>query len=93
VDKKLCKQIVSIIKDVNDMTIATVRDDGFPQATTVSYVNGRLDIYFMTHENKQKPRKIARNQKLFADKKPSAADYLSLSIARVYFPLRARPFN
>ncbi len=43
-DQALRKQIISIIDDVQDMTIATVRDDGYPQATTVSYVNDGLTI-------------------------------------------------
>src|ERR1700731_3853356 len=30
----------------NDMTIATVREDGYPQATAVSYVNDGLAVYF-----------------------------------------------
>ena len=63
-NKELRDQIVSIIDDVNDMTIATVREDGFPQATTVSYVNDGLTIYFMTAEDAQKAKNIARNGKV-----------------------------
>lgn len=63
-DKELRDQIVSIIDDVDDMTIATMREDGFPQATTVSYVNDGLDIYFMTTEEAQKAKNIARNNKV-----------------------------
>ncbi len=63
-DKALRDQIISIIDDVQDMTIATVRDDGYPQATTVSYVNDGLTIYFGTDEDSQKARNIARNNKI-----------------------------
>lgn len=63
-DEKLRDRIVSIIDDVDDMTIATVREDGFPQATTVSYVNDGLSIYFMTPVQAQKARNIARNNKV-----------------------------
>ena len=63
-DKQLRDQIVSIIDDVNDMTIATVREDGFPQATTVSYVNDGFTIYFMTAEDAQKAQNIRRNGKV-----------------------------
>jgi len=63
-DKKLREQIISIIDDVNDMTIATVREDGFPQATTVSYINDGLTIYFMTPADAQKAQNIARNNKV-----------------------------
>ncbi len=42
----LKQEIVSILDSANDMTIATVRDDGYPQATTVSHVNHGFTIYF-----------------------------------------------
>lgn len=57
-------QIVSIIDDVDDMTIATIREDGFPQATTVSYVNEKTTIYFGCDANSQKAKNIARNGKV-----------------------------
>jgi nitroimidazol reductase NimA-like FMN-containing flavoprotein (pyridoxamine 5'-phosphate oxidase superfamily) len=58
------KQIVSIIDDVDDMTIATVRDDLYPQATTVSYVNEGLTIFFGTSPDSQKVRNLAKNDRV-----------------------------
>lgn len=46
------------------MTIATIRDDGFPQATTVSYVSDGTSIYFGCDPNSQKARNISRNNKV-----------------------------
>ena len=46
------------------MTIATIRQDGYPQATTVSYANDGLDIYFGCSEDSQKARNISRNGKV-----------------------------
>lgn len=63
-DKALRDQIVSIIDDVQDMTIATIREDGYPQATTVSYVNDGLTIYFGTAADSQKAKNIARSNKV-----------------------------
>lgn len=63
-DESRRKQIVSIIDDVDDMTIATVRDDGYPQATTVSYVNDGLKIYFGTAADSQKAGNIAKNNRV-----------------------------
>ena len=63
-NEKLLEQIIGIINDVNDMTIATVRADGFPQATTVSYMNDGLSIYFITPANSQKAANIAANNKV-----------------------------
>ena len=63
-DNATRNQIISIIDDVDDLTIATVRNDGFPQATTVSYVNDGLTIYFGTASDSQKARNIASNNKV-----------------------------
>lgn len=63
-DAKLSDQIVSIIDEVDDMTIATVREDGFPQATTVSYISDGPVIYFVTSADAQKARNIERNSKV-----------------------------
>ena len=63
-DKTKRKQIVSIIDDVNDMTIATLRPDLYPQATTVSYVNDGLTIYFGTSPDSQKARNLAWSNKV-----------------------------
>ena len=46
------------------MTLATVRKDGDPQATTVSYVNDGLNIYFGCAANSHKARNLARDSKV-----------------------------
>jgi nitroimidazol reductase NimA-like FMN-containing flavoprotein (pyridoxamine 5'-phosphate oxidase superfamily) len=53
-DPRLKQEILSILDEANDMTIATVRKDGYPQATTVSYINDGLKIYFGCAANSQK---------------------------------------
>jgi len=63
-DKAKRAQIVSIIDDVNDMTVATLRPDLYPQATTVSYVNDGLTIYFGTSPDSQKAKNLAWNNKV-----------------------------
>jgi len=61
---ELTEEIISILNDANDMTIATVREDGYPQATTVSYVNDGLKIYFGCAAESQKAQNLARNSKV-----------------------------
>ncbi|NBJ13099.1 pyridoxamine 5'-phosphate oxidase family protein [Microvirga arsenatis] len=58
------EEILSILHSANDMTIATVRGDGYPHATTVSYAHDGLDIYFGCAEGSQKSRNIGRNDKV-----------------------------
>ena len=63
-DQALRKKIVDILSHSNDMTIATVREDGYPPATTVSFVSDGLTIYFVTGAHAQKATNIARNEKV-----------------------------
>jgi len=63
-DAALKQEIVSILNEANDLTIATIREDGYPQATTVSYVNDGLIIYFGCAAESQKAKNIARSDKV-----------------------------
>ena len=62
-DPGLKQEIISILDDANDMTIATVREDGYPRATTVSYVTDGLMIYFGCAANSQKAKNLSPNSK------------------------------
>ena len=50
--------ILDVIESRNDLTIATLRADGFPQANTVSYAADGLVLYFGTGRDSQKVRNI-----------------------------------
>jgi nitroimidazol reductase NimA-like FMN-containing flavoprotein (pyridoxamine 5'-phosphate oxidase superfamily) len=63
-DPTLEQEIVSILNEANDLTIATVREDGYPQATTVSYVNDGLTIYFGCAARSQKAKNIGHSAKV-----------------------------
>ena len=63
-DPLLNEEIISILHDASDLTIATVREDGYPQATTVSYVNDGLKIYFGCSEESQKAKNLAHTSKV-----------------------------
>ena len=58
------KRIQEVLDHSDDMTIATVREDGYPQATTVSFVNDGLTIYFGCDVASQKVRNIQRCDKV-----------------------------
>jgi len=64
VDPGLRQEILSILEGANDMTIATTREDGYPHATTVSYVSDGLAIYFGCAAESQKSINIARSDKV-----------------------------
>ena len=53
-----------LIKTHDKMTIATLRANGFPQATTVNYVNEGLVIYFGCSARSQKVNNIERDDRV-----------------------------
>ncbi|MGD2131382.1 MAG: pyridoxamine 5'-phosphate oxidase family protein [Maricaulaceae bacterium] len=57
-------KVLEIMDSHPDMTIATVRSDGFPQATTVSFVHDGLTLYFGCNPVSQKARNIDREAKV-----------------------------
>ena len=63
-DPALREEILSVLKDASDMTIATIRPDGYPQATTVSYVSDGLTLYFGCAAESQKAQNIVYNDKV-----------------------------
>jgi len=58
------QQIASVLGVANDLAIATVRPDGWPQVTTVSYVADGTRIYFGTWSKSQKAQNIARDPRV-----------------------------
>ena len=70
--------ILDILSTQNDMTIATLREDEYPQATTVSYVSDGLDIYFGCWSRSQKAKNIARHNKVSLTVTPSYSDWNSI---------------
>ena len=56
--------ILNILDQARDLTIATNRADGWPQATTVSFVHDGLLIYFGVGAEGQKAKNIARDKRV-----------------------------
>lgn len=56
--------ILEIIATGQDMTVATVRPDGAPQATTVSYASDGLRIFFGCGEGSQKAQNLAHEPRV-----------------------------
>jgi general stress protein 26 len=57
-------QIVAIMNAASDLTIATTRADGYPQATTVSFASDGLALYFGTWTKSQKAQNLARDNRV-----------------------------
>ena len=63
-DENLLEKIKTILANGKDMSVSTLREDGFPQTTTVSYVSDGPTIYFGCDPTSQKARNITRNGKV-----------------------------
>src|SRR6516164_6366167 len=60
-DDNLRSTILELLDQHRLMTIATNRPDGWPQATTVGYVNDDLTLYFLCSPQSQKAANLARD--------------------------------
>lgn len=58
------KFILKQLKQHDNMSLATVRADGYPQATTVGYANDGLELYFCCDRASQKVRNLKRSPKV-----------------------------
>jgi nitroimidazol reductase NimA-like FMN-containing flavoprotein (pyridoxamine 5'-phosphate oxidase superfamily) len=63
-DPQIRSHILSILDRHRNMTIATLRPDGWPQATTVGYANDGLTLYFLCGLDSQKARNLARDDRV-----------------------------
>jgi general stress protein 26 len=57
-DVKIKRFILGIVTSEHDLTLATIRPDGYPQANTVSYANDGLVLYFGTMRDSQKLKNL-----------------------------------
>lgn len=56
--------ILDILAKAVDITVATNRQDGWPQATTVSFVSDGLTLYFGTGSKSQKAANISKDSRV-----------------------------
>ena len=63
-DSKIRTKILTLLDQHRIMTIATLRPDGWPQATTVGYANEGLTLYFLCLRDSQKAANLARDDRV-----------------------------
>lgn len=63
-DDTLRRKILTLLDQHRIMTVATLRPDGWPQATTVGYVNEGLTLYFLCGLDSQKAKNLARDDRI-----------------------------
>lgn len=65
-DETLRRQIIDILNGAKDMTLATTREDGYPQATAVSFASNGLTLYFGCAAQSQKAQNIGHDNRVSA---------------------------
>jgi len=61
VNEAIRQKILELLDQHRIMTIATLRPDGWPQATTVGYANDGLTLYFLCGLDSQKAANLERD--------------------------------
>ena len=63
-DEEIRQKILALLDQHRIMTIATLRLDGWPLATTVGYANEGLTLYFLCGPESQKAANLARDERV-----------------------------
>ena len=94
-DETIRAIILNLLSRHNIMTLATIRPDGFPQATFVYYVNQDFTLYFATDPTSQKAGNINLSNKVsvtIAGQTENASKLKALSLsgiaAKITDPMR-----
>jgi len=83
-EEAIRRQILAILDQHRIMTVATLRPDGWPQATTVGYANDGLTLYFLCGPDSQKAANLARDDRISLTvdhDTPQVMDITGLSMA------------
>ena len=63
-DEVIRRKILGLLDQHRIMTVATLRPDGWPQATTVGYANDGLRLYFLCGLDSQKAANLERDNRV-----------------------------
>jgi len=82
--EEIKQKIAGLLDQHRIMTIATLRPDGWPQATTVGYANEGLTLYFLCGLESQKAKNLALDNRVsltIDHDTPQVMDITGLSMA------------
>ncbi|HVW87478.1 MAG TPA: pyridoxamine 5'-phosphate oxidase family protein [Bryobacteraceae bacterium] len=83
-NEEIRRKILALLDQHRIMTIATLRPDGWPQATTVGYAHEGLTLYFLCGPDSQKAANLARDDRVsltIDHDTPQVMDIVGLSMA------------
>lgn len=71
--------ILGQLKAHTNMSLATLRPDGYPQATTVGYAHDGLTLYFLCGRDSQKARNLKHSPKVSLTINKDTADWRKIT--------------
>jgi nitroimidazol reductase NimA-like FMN-containing flavoprotein (pyridoxamine 5'-phosphate oxidase superfamily) len=77
-DTAIREKILALLDEHRILSLATIRPDGWPQATTVGYVNDGMEIYFMCDRDSQKAHNLAHDDRVSVTVDHDASDPLAI---------------
>ena len=89
-DAALRTKILELLDEHRILSLATLRPDGWPQATTVGYVSRGLTLWFMCGKDSQKAKNLAGDSRVSLTIDRDTTDPLAirgLSMAARAFPV------
>jgi nitroimidazol reductase NimA-like FMN-containing flavoprotein (pyridoxamine 5'-phosphate oxidase superfamily) len=78
-DESMKQKVLALLDAHRIMTIATLRPDGWPQATTVGYVNEGLTLWFLCGLQSQKAGNLARDNRVSITIDHDTADVMAIT--------------
>ena len=78
-EDEIRRKILALLDQHRIMTVATLRPDGWPQATTVGYVNEGMTLYFLCGLNSQKAKNLARDDRISLTIDHDTADLMAIT--------------
>lgn len=78
-DNSMKQKILSLLEGHRIMTIATLRPDGWPQATTVGYASEGLTLWFLCGLESQKAENLARDNRVSITIDHDTPDIMSIT--------------
>jgi nitroimidazol reductase NimA-like FMN-containing flavoprotein (pyridoxamine 5'-phosphate oxidase superfamily) len=78
-DDSMKRKILALLDSHRIMTIATLRPDGWPQATTVGYVNEGLVLWFLCGLQSQKASNLAHDDRVSITIDHDTPDIMSIT--------------
>jgi len=78
-NEQIKEKILALLDQHRIMTIATLRPDGWPQATTVGYASEGLTLYFLCGLQSQKAANLARDDRVSLTIDHDTADLMAIT--------------